>query len=374
MMGRAGALGGLLFASAIPTFFLILHGGVMVDRVDVQKLMTVTKALLAVASLALAFLYEFSEVQFWQLLVFAIIEGAIVAFDSPAFQALTVRLVPREDFQQALALNSVNFHLGRALGPLVAGLLMAGFGPGAVFLFDGLSYILLFVVLSRLDLSKAVRKVQTKAEAPWDSMVSGLKYVATTPALRYKICQLYMAISILFPIQIVIFKTYIATKFQLSNEQFGYIFALPALGSALGSISFAIVKPSRPLRAVYFGIPGAVAGTIAVALAPTIELAALFMALNGLAIYLGFVSLTVGIHLELDEQFRGRVSSLVGMSFLSIGPLMAFPLGTLGDYFGHQRFIIVGALVYFVLSILIFFLHWKKWEMPHAFSRETPAN
>lgn len=370
MLGRAGALGGLLFASSIPPLFLILQGGVLVDRIDVQKLMTLTKALLAVASLCLAFLYEFSEVQFWQLLIFAVIEGCIMAFDSPAFQALTVRLVPREDFQQALALNSVNFHLGRALGPLVAGLLMAGFGPGAVFLFDGLSYLLLVVVLSQLDLKKATKKSKQVAENSFHSLVAGLRYAFNTPALRYKLCQLFMAISILFPIQIVIFRTYIASRFGLSNEEFGMVFALPALGSGIGSISFAILKPKRPLRALAIGIPGATLGTMGVALAPTIEIAGLLMALNGLFIYLGFVSLTVGVHLELDDEFRGRVSSLVGMGFLSIGPLMSFPLGIIADIWGYPKFIISGALFYFVMSISIFLLHWKKWEQPHAFTAE----
>ena len=143
LMGKASALGTLMLAVAIPSLLLILFGGVVVDRTDMRKLMMVTKVILAVSSLALAFLVEFGEIQMWMLLIFAVIEGLIVSFDSPALQSLVVRLVPRDDLQQALAINSTNFHTGRMLGPLVAGTLMAWHGPALVFLFDAISYILL---------------------------------------------------------------------------------------------------------------------------------------------------------------------------------------------------------------------------------------
>ena len=74
----------------------------------------------------------------------------IVAYDSPAFQALTVRLVPRGEFQQAIALNSTNFHASRMLGPLVAAWLMTFHGPSLVFLFDGITYLVVAFVLSRI--------------------------------------------------------------------------------------------------------------------------------------------------------------------------------------------------------------------------------
>lgn len=363
LLGKAGALGGLLFAAAIPSLFLILQGGVIVDRVDVRRLMTFTKLLLAFASMVLALIYYTSGIEFWHLLIFAAIEGSIMAFDSPAFQALTVRLVPREDFQQALALNSVNFHLSRALGPVVAGVLMAWKGPAAVFLFDGLSYLLLSYILTQISLRQATI-ITDKAKNSLSSLKEGFAYFYSTPNLRYKLIQLLMAVAIMFPILIVIFRTYLAAKFQLNDAQFGYLFALPAFGSSLGSISFAILKPSKPLRALWVGVPCTAIGTIAVVFAPNIYFAGALMFLNGFATYLSFVSLTVSLHLDVKEEFRGRLSSLIGMGFLSIGPLMSFPMGHLSDIFGYQNFVALSALAYFGISVLLFFVHWKTWEAP----------
>ena len=169
MFGQAGALGTLLLATAIPSMIFILYGGVLVDRVEAKRIFMYTSLFLALASLTLASLTEFSQIKFWHLLIFGVIEGLIMAFQSPAFHTLTVRLVPREDFQQALALNSINFHLARTLGPLIAGILMAWKGPSAVFLFDGLTYLALLALLVNLKLQPPPRSDKAKLESPWSA-------------------------------------------------------------------------------------------------------------------------------------------------------------------------------------------------------------
>src|SRR3954466_13830436 len=58
--GSSGSLGNLNIAMAIPCLFLILYGGVMVDRTDVRRLMRITKSVMGVACLGLAALAEFS--------------------------------------------------------------------------------------------------------------------------------------------------------------------------------------------------------------------------------------------------------------------------------------------------------------------------
>src|SRR5665213_2349359 len=69
--GSAGVLGNLNLCLALPCLFLILQGGVLVDRVDVRRLMQCTKSLMGVACLVLAVLAQFSHVQVWQFMVFA---------------------------------------------------------------------------------------------------------------------------------------------------------------------------------------------------------------------------------------------------------------------------------------------------------------
>ncbi len=353
LMGQAGALGSLLLATALPGLLLSLQGGVFADRFDVRRIMMATKTLLALLSLTLAFVSEFAHIQMWHLLVFGIIEGGIVAFDNPTFQALTVRMVPREDFQQAIALNSTNFHAGRMLGPIIAGGLMSLHGPSLVFLFDAISYVGLIFVLSSISLRDSQRP-QAAARDPGASLLTeGLHYAWSERDIRLILAQLLLTICVVMPVMMVIFRAYLAAKFNLGSGEFGFLFMFPALGSMAGALSFTVFQPKQPLKALLWGVPLAVIGLIAVPQSPTATIAALLMSVTGFASYLSLASLTVSIHLAVAEEFRGRLSSIVGMGFSSVGPLMCFPIGLYADCVGHPLAIVSLAAVFAFGSVII---------------------
>ena len=361
LLGRAGALGTLQLAMAVPALIFMLQGGVLVDRMNVLRLMITTRALLAVAALALAAIVQWSQIEFWMLIAFAIFEGLVISVDTPAYQALTVRLVPRADFQQALALNSTNFHAARMLGPLVAGLLMAWQGPAAVFLLDGVSYLGVVWVLKNMNLEGAQRAQPLRASSI-EAIQAGFSYIFKNHSIRYKVLQLLLTISLLIPLIIVVLRTYMQQKFELSAEGFGYFFTLPALGSMIGALSFAAIKPRHPIKALLFGIPGACLCGIALPFCPTPQMASLMMGLMGFSMYLSLASLTVSLHLEVDEDFRGRLGSVVGLGFMSLGPLMGYPLGVLGDEVGFDR-TIWGAIAIFAIGS---FWLWRKSQKSRA--------
>ncbi len=349
LMGQAGALGSLLLATALPGLVLSLQGGVLADRFDVRRIMIATKTLLALLSLTLAFVAEFANIQMWHLLVFGIVEGCIVAFDNPTFQALTVRMVPREDFQQAIALNSTNFHAGRMLGPIIAGGLMSLHGPSLVFLFDAISYVGLIFVLKSISLRHIQRPPVARA-AGSSPLVDGLHYAWSERDIRLILMQLLLTICVIMPLMMVIFRAFLAAKFSLGSGEFGYLFMFPAMGSMAGALSFTVFRPKQPLKALLLGVPLTVLALIFVPHAPTPTLASLIMSVAGFASYLSLASLTVSIHLAVAEDFRGRLGSLVGMGFSSVGPLMCFPVGLYADYVGYPPAIVSLATIFAVGS------------------------
>jgi len=367
MMGTASALGILMLSSAIPGLFLILYGGVIVDRVNIRKLMMITKLLLAIISFTLAFLMEFSELQFWYLIVAAVLEGFVNAFDGPAYQAIAVRLVPRQDFQQALALNSTNFHMSRMLGPLAASALIWIYGPALVFLFDGVTFIALIYMLSRISLIEPNRPQLAPTQSGFSALLAGIRYVRNTPHLFYKVLQLVLTICLIFPLLMVVFRTYVPKAFTLSAEEFSFLFSFPAMGSMLGALSFAVVKPKDPLRALVIGVPGAAIFSAGVAFSPSVFLVGLAMSFAGYFLYLTFASLTVSLQLEVEEDYRGRLSSMIGMCFFSIGPLMGYPIGFFADTFGFARAIESLSLTFLLFSGVLAFLYAHRRRAPSQF-------
>jgi MFS family permease len=359
-------------AIAIPSLIFILHGGVVVDRSNIKKIMMCTKAVLASAGFALAFITEFSHVEFWMLLIFGMMEGAVNAFDLPAYQALTVRLVPKEDFQQALAINSTNFHAARMLGPLLAGLLMAWRGPSLVFLFDAVTYLMLIFILSKINLRQIQRSAESLSRSRWESLVEGMKYIRHSASIYPKVSQLFLTIALIVPLMSVIFRTYVQSKFGLTAEEFGFVFTLPSLGSMLGAVSFTFIKPQRPIKALWFGIPALVTGALSVPYAPTAFTASLIMAFTGFSMYLSLASITVSLHLHVDEDYRGRLGSVIGLGFTSLGPLMGLPLGALADHFGFDPMIRAVGLVFLAGSGVLTWFNYKK--PPHSFPMTSQSS
>lgn len=356
-LGRAEELGLVLLSGAVPGIFFSLYGGVIVDRVDVRRLMIVTKTLLAIMSFFLAFLTEFYQIQLWHLIVFGFFQGSVSAFDSPAYHAVLVRLVPRDDYQQALAINSTNFHASRALGPIIAGFFMAIHGPSLVFLFDGVTYIFLIYLLSQMEL-RNIKKSVTNTKSSFNDFKSGMNYIFNHAPLRYMVLQLFMALLLLFPLLIVILRAYIKAKFNVNDEQFAYIFTFPATGSLLGSLFFAIIKPKKPLKALYLGIPMTVLSILAISyFSNDLYTTGWAMAFAGFSIYFCFASLTVSLHLTVKEEFRGRMASLLTLGFLSLGPLAGYPIGYIADQVGYEVSMIILALAFAFASILIYLLH-----------------
>lgn len=356
--GSSGALGNLNMAVAVPCLFLILQAGVLVDRVDVRRLMQWTKSIMGLASLVLAFVTEFSHLQVWHLLLFAVVEGLVVAFDSPTFQAVIVRMVPRADFQQAIALNSTNFHASRMLGPIVAAWLMALHGPSLVFFFDGITYFLIALVLVNAQIKDVPRSVVKQSSI--QGLKEGIRYIWNDRLLRYRVAQLMLTICCIYPLMVSVFRIYIYQKFQLSSQEYGMAFTFPAMGSMTGAMTFAILQPKKPIRALWIGVPLVFANLMILPLIGNLHWTVLAMTLSGFGLYLTFASLTVSMHLQVEEKFRGRMSSVIGMNFSSLGPLMSFPWGHLADYTGPPLTIWICGLIFGIFSAVLGIAHHRQ--------------
>lgn len=367
LIGKAQSLGAVLLLSAVPAAYLLPRGGVWVDRKDVRKIMLINKSLLAAATLFLAYMVEFSEVKYWYLLVYAFFEACVIAIDGPAFQTLNVRLIPKEDLQQSIALNSTNFHAGRMIGPLIAASLMAFYGPSLVFLVDGLTFVVLAFVINRLALPPQPKKDNLKVRGAFKE---SLIYFSQQPRLRFPLGQLMISCAFVTPLMVVLFRSYFAQKFSLSAEDFGYLFTFPSLGALAGALSFAAFKPKNHLRSLKWAIPASTFSTIILAFVQTQWQSALFMTIVGFTNYLGFASLTATSQLSVKEEYRGRVSAVINLAFLVVGPVSAYLFSVVADRWGARPTMIALALSLFVFSEIWKFLSRKK--TPDLFSRIPP--
>src|SRR3712207_9334519 len=95
-----------------------------------RSLLQLAQVMMATPALVLGLLAVTGVVQQWHVYVIALLFGVATAFEAPVRQAFVSELVPPEDLQNAVSLNSASFNAGRIVGPALAGLLIAAFGSG----------------------------------------------------------------------------------------------------------------------------------------------------------------------------------------------------------------------------------------------------
>jgi MFS family permease len=128
-------------ATSLPMFLFVLPAGALADIVDRRRLLLVAQVAAAVIIAVLSLLVWADRATAHILLAFTFLAGTCAALTSPAWQAIIPQLVPRHDLPAAVALNSVGFNVSRAVGPALAGLLIALMGLAAPFWLNAISYL-----------------------------------------------------------------------------------------------------------------------------------------------------------------------------------------------------------------------------------------
>ena len=148
-----------------PLVFLGLCGGVVADRFDRRRLLIVSQSALAILSGAIGLLVVADLIQLWMIWVAALLLGLIICIDRPALSSFIKDLVGEADLSNPVALNNAVISLGRMVGPVVSGLLIAYFGVAPSFFVNAISFAIAVFVLVTLDPARlhAPRPVERKA-------------------------------------------------------------------------------------------------------------------------------------------------------------------------------------------------------------------
>ncbi len=145
LTGSAATLGLVGFAAGAPTWAIMLYAGVIADRMSRRTLLIITQTAMMVLAFVMAALAFLHVVQPWHILVIARLLGVANAFEAPARQAFVLEMVELPDLTNAIALNGAMFNTATAVGPAVAGVVYAIFGPAWCFTINGVSFIAVII-------------------------------------------------------------------------------------------------------------------------------------------------------------------------------------------------------------------------------------
>ena len=142
---------------ALAVLVLSPIGGLVADRSDRRRVLQSAQALSFVASLSLAMLTFAGTVGMGHLYALTVVNTAASVFERPARDAIIPALVDRADLTRAMSVINPSRELATLAGPVLAGLLIVFWGPGAVYLVDAVTYLGLILVLAtmRFDQQRA---------------------------------------------------------------------------------------------------------------------------------------------------------------------------------------------------------------------------
>jgi MFS family permease len=169
-------------ASTLPYFLFALPAGAVGDIVDRRRLILSTETWMACVAIALSAATLAGVMTPWLLLALTFALSAGDAVEAPTWRAVLPELVPREDLPAASALNGIEFNIARAIGPALAGALIAAAGVGAAFLVNAGSFLGVILVVARWK--RPVRARTAPAETLGGATVAAIRYVCNAPATR----------------------------------------------------------------------------------------------------------------------------------------------------------------------------------------------
>jgi MFS family permease len=346
MTGSSIAVGVVVALQTAPVLLLAPYGGVVADRADKRKLLMGLQASMALQALALGLLTIFGVVQFWEIGALALLLGLNSAFEVPTRQSFILEMVGRDSVRNAVSLNSVIVNAARAIGPAIAGVLIAVVGEGVCFLINFGSFVAVIFSLASMNTSLLLPSApMLRARG---QLRQGLAYVRRTPDLALPLLMMAMigTLTYEFPVSLPVLAK---RSFDLGSTGYGFMTAAMGVGAATGGLVTA-ARGRTGLRAAVLAAAAFGICVTAAALAPSIALELLALVLVG-AGSVSFVSVgNSTLQLGADPSMRGRVMSLWSVAFQGSTAIGGPIVGGIIAVAGARAGLLVGGVTCFAAA------------------------
>lgn len=347
---RSPAYLGLVgFASGVPTWLLTLYGGVMADRVPRRKLIAITQSCMMVLALVLATLTFLRIVQPWHVLVLASLLGIANSFDAPARQSFVSEMVGPEDLTNAIALNSTMFQAATVVGPAMAGITYAMFGPGWCFTINAISFIAVIGALLAMNLPPHVHPAGTMSAL--DELREGTRYIRSQPTIRVLITM--VAVSSMFGLSFsTLIPAWSVNVLGGGAGISGLLFSARGTGALLGALFIASlgrrIMRGRLLIAGSFLYPLLL---FALALVRGLPASLLLLAGAGVGTILVNNLSNAIVQTSTPDRLRGRVMGTYTWIFFGCMPLGALWSGTIAGRLGEPAAVMINSAIAFLFAL-----------------------
>ena len=332
-------LGFVAFAASAPSIVLMLPGGVLADQVDRRRVIALSQWAQAGSALWLAVSIAVEQISVVQIICAALVVGIAQSFSAPAYQAMMLDLLDdRARLPNAIAMNSLQFNLSRAIGPLLAGIALSAWGAFACFFINAISFLPVIFVLGR---TKKRQQLHDGTVPMLERLAEGFAYVRRDRIILLLLFAAAAGSLFGYP--------YMALMPVLARAQFaddaagnGYLFGAIGAGALLGALALSMYTPRRKLPPIVgtLAMFGAALACVPFAAGRTpLVLALLVLCGAGMVVSLALTNTVV--QQRTPDAMRGRVMSMYTFSWFAVTPFGNLMAGTLAEQRGINTALLV---------------------------------
>lgn len=348
-------LGIVGFLGSIPILILSLFGGILADRLNKRNILIVTQIIFMCLAFTLAILTQFKVITPYQIMIIAVLNGIVMAFDAPARQSIVVELVGKTHLFNAIALNSVAFNSSRIIGPALAGILIATIGMSGCFYINGVSFLAVIIALYSIKI-KHVRNVSEGASTLKD-LKEGLNYIKNNRLILALIAMVGV-VSLFGVAHVVLMPVFANDLLKVGIKGLGVLMSAAGCGALFGALILARLGDFKYKGRLLLSSAMVFSVSLIIFSLSKVYLLSIFV-----LIFVGFSSVTAIalvntlLQTKVEDRFRGRVMSVFMITFAGMMPFGNLIAGGLAHTMGVSFAVMVGGIIcalFFALVSIVY--------------------
>ncbi len=368
-------------ASALPFFVFALPAGAIGDIVDRRKLILYTETWMVAIALVLSVLTLAGLITPLSLLILTLALSAGDAFETPTWRAVLPEVVSKEDLPAASALNGIEFNFARAIGPGLAGLVIAAAGVGSAFLLNVVSFAGVIFVIARWK--RAVPRRTSPPETIMGATVAAIRYVHYSPAILTLLAR--TGLVMFFASGLLALLPSLARVVKNSPTAYGLLLGCFGLGAVLGALVMQRARVHWSTEAVVaagvatFGFTTLAAGTLR-----SLPALSILMVIAGSA-WIVFLSLfSVLVLNNAPDWVRARVLAVSTLVFQGAVAAGSATWGAVASRHGISTALVYSGAGTVAMTSLALFLRlpdatvdltsWNHWRLPTVEETVNPTD
>ena len=317
--------------------------GVLADRFDRRAASLLINSVSIINMLLLGFLTYLGSVDIYVLTMLSLMQGVLDGAHMPVRMSIVPNLVEKAQLQSAIAISSISFNVSRFIGPAIAGIIIANLGVATAFAVNGISYLSLITAMLIVRLNPAAERKPRQSHV-WQELKDGIRYVRQHHSIR--------------AVLVVIALTSVFGR--------GALEMMPAFADAVyerGSAALAILTSAIGAGAIVAGLTlsrgtrwltisvvrmAAAAGGLLIAVLGFVDnfhAAVAVVAMLGIILSICGVGSQILIQTMVDDDVRGRVSSIWGMVAFGGTAIGGLVIGYAATVWGLQQAVIVTGIL-----------------------------